>query len=263
MTLFWLICVFFAGLMMGVILGARVSQNSTRSVMSGLVFDMTGDKHFLLKVLRRELANWLISVDPDRFYENYQKSHGLVEDIAKADRINQMSRLKIITDKLPYYSDFDFLMGQLEYVSYNEGFSFSSYDEIESHYNNIIEFEALQIALFDEWKRFRAISERDVLFLGKYVKKLKDSQLREKIDLAIKDFMIYSQGKGCATLDYETAQLRVFRLPHYAETRYGIHFKDSSEFAICGVFVFDNGESSTSYFRSDERFGSQILLDTL
>ncbi|WP_210316749.1 hypothetical protein [Bradyrhizobium sp. CIR3A] len=63
---------------------------------------------------------------------------------------------------------------------------------------------------------------------------------------------------------YVTNALAVFQLPHYAETRYGFHFKDTDEYASTAPFFADNRDRPyESYYRSDRMFEAETGLDHL
>jgi hypothetical protein len=52
----------------------------------------------------------------------------------------------------------------------------------------------------------------------------------------------------------------VFRLPSYADVRYGIHLKQTDEYGVYSFFVHDDGKVSSRYARSDATFENETGL---
>jgi hypothetical protein len=88
---------------------------------------------------------------------------------------------------------------------------------------------------------------------------------------AIDEFYAYRRGKdnglalGAEEALYETATFSVCRVPHFAEVRYGVHFKDTDEFGLYGMFVFDepDKEPHSHFHRSDAGFEKESYLDDI
>jgi hypothetical protein len=59
---------------------------------------------------------------------------------------------------------------------------------------------------------------------------------------------------------YEAATFSVCRVPHFAETRYGIHFSDTDEAGLCTVFIDDNGKFYEGFYRADASFKSETPI---
>src|SRR6516225_7332327 len=53
---------------------------------------------------------------------------------------------------------------------------------------------------------------------------------------------------------YETNVFAAHYVHHFAENRYGFHFKDTDEFGLYGFFLADNGKMYQHYYRSDQSF---------
>ena len=47
--------------------------------------------------------------------------------------------------------------------------------------------------------------------------------------------------------EYEGQKIGVFRLPSYADIRYGIHLKQTDEYGVYSFFVHDDGKVSSRY----------------
>ncbi|WP_262298999.1 hypothetical protein [Microvirga sesbaniae] len=228
------------------------------------------DRALALAALRRELANVLIREDPDRFLRVAERARQTDLDIQKADNANRQARRKVLTDRIPYYTDFD-IVGTHDHVLYADALSWRSFEDIEQHYLAIVEFHALQHAMEEHWKDLPATSERALEHLREYVRKIKDTRFKRRIIEAEKEYFAYRQGldEGSGTTiltrgreRYETRQLAVLPVPHVAESRLGIHFKDTDEYGIFSVFYGDD-KTFYSQYRSNATFEKETYLDTL
>jgi hypothetical protein len=94
---------------------ARQAQN----MHAGDERTMAFDRELILFVLRRELANYLVNHDPDRYLRLYREARATELTLNKAERTVQETELKKITDKYPMYESFDFV-GSREYVLYGD-----------------------------------------------------------------------------------------------------------------------------------------------
>jgi hypothetical protein len=61
-------------------------------------------------------------------------------------------------------------------------------------------------------------------------------------------------------IDYEDRALSIFPLRHFAELRWGIHFKETEEFAIYSVFYDDGSKAYKGFYRSDDTFQKEESL---
>ena len=71
----------------------------------------------------------------------------------------------------------------------------------------------------------------------------------------MEDSKIYQQ---TSPFDNDSYSVR-YLYSHY-EDRYGIHFKLTNEFAFYTSFVFDDGHTTHSHYRSDSTFEKEELL---
>ena len=55
----------------------------------------------------------------------------------------------------------------------------------------------------------------------------------------------------------------VRRVPHFAETRYGVYFNDTDESGLYTVFHGDRDERYVGLYRSDARFEKEVILDDI
>jgi hypothetical protein len=136
----------------------------------------------------------------------------------------------------------------------------------------MVKFHALQRALDEDW-RFRdgATSDSDLEHLEKYIQEIKDTKFRQRLCAAVNEFHAHRRdlfgdaqvGDTQGTIAYETAVLAVHYVPHFAENRYGFHFKDTNEFGLYSSFISDEGKDYQSFYRSDRKFEAEIYLNYL
>jgi hypothetical protein len=214
-----------------------------------------------LRVLRRELANWLCLRDTDRYVQIYNSAHENGGGIT-VDREDQRRQLAALTKKYPLYADFDFI-GTRDYVLYPDALAPHSYDEVADHYSDLIRFQALQAALDDDWWGFQTTSDGELAHLEEYVEKIKDARFRRRLKNAMREYHAWENGRHKDVAFYETNMLTVRRVQHFAETRYGILFKDTDEAGLYTVFHGDGGEIYTGFYRSDEKFEKEVYLDNI
>jgi hypothetical protein len=97
----------------------------------------------------------------------------------------------------------------------------------------------LQGASDANWPSTNVTSDRELKHLANYVPRFKDTLFKARIEEATREYLVHRYGKGeSVSLDtYETDVLAIRHVPHFAERRYGIHFKDTDEFGLYGVFL--------------------------
>lgn len=142
----WLAGAALIGFFVGAFLRGRAPQNSQASMPNTLTLNMASDREQMLTTFRRELANYLVRLDPDRFLQFYRNAHAAEAAIGAADNEMREAELTIITKKYPMYTDFD-LVGTREHVLYADALSMYAIEDIEEHYLNLVKFQALQRAL--------------------------------------------------------------------------------------------------------------------
>src|SRR5205085_1973712 len=98
-----------------------------RPAVQQLSRNLASDRDFVLRVLRRELANWMFQRDPDRYLRIYKEAHEVAVAISAADRSYQRSQLAELGKQYPFYADFD-LLGTRDHVLYADALnSYGSY----------------------------------------------------------------------------------------------------------------------------------------
>src|SRR5580698_9047523 len=127
------ILVFFVGARVG----ARSEQKSQATRLNELALNMASDRDLGLAMFRRELANYLVRTDPDRFLRLYRKARAAENAIEEADLDTRKAELTIITKKYPMYSDFD-LVNTRGHVLYADALDSHPLEDIEDHYLNLV-----------------------------------------------------------------------------------------------------------------------------
>lgn len=223
------------------------------------------DRANFLQTLRRELANILVWRNPQRYLHLYRQIHSEVSTLGSW-RIEEVhARLGLLTEKYPFYSDFDAIATR-EYVLYADGFCGMSDDELEGHYCDLVMFAALSSIADEAWKNaarkrlIRTTSDEELAHLTEYVQKIEDTKLHLRIDRAMHDNALGRTDDG-QNLDNDF--YKIIRLPHFAEIRYGVHLKQTNEFGIYSFFVYDDDQISRSFYRTDPTFETEQLLDPL
>jgi hypothetical protein len=264
----WFVCTATIALVVGLSIGAAIVNNSMQPAIQRLNANMAGGHDFLLRVLRRELANWMFRRDPDRYLRIYKEAHEAAKEISAAMRTEQQAQLANLTAKYPHYADFD-LINTRDHVLYADALNFTSFDQVERHFSNIVQFQALQIALDENWRYFEATRADDLAHLEKYVKQFKDARFKRRLQAAIDE---YHAHRGDIFVDRdvrkflcETATFSVQLVPNLAETSYGVHFKDTDEFGLYTIFFFDepDKEPLIELWRTDSGFTKVIGLDDI
>jgi hypothetical protein len=259
----WLACAALVGIGGGMFLGFLGATLLMQPSIMERSRNVAGDRNFALSVLRRELANWMFRRDPDRYRRAYKEAHEASAAIGAANRAEQRRQLAKLAEQYPFYTDFD-LVGTRDYVLYADALGRNSYEDIERHYTDIIRFQALQAALDENWPRTSATSDKELAHLDGYVRQFRDTLFKGRLEAAVREFYAYRHAKGDGLCNYETAVLAVRHVAHFAETRYGVHFKDTDEFGLYGVFFADGRDKPfTGFYRSNAGFAEETMLDDM
>ena len=254
-----------AALVGGFVLGSKSGVKAAGPVLSELSNTQAIDRANFLQTLRRELANILIWRDPQRYLQLYRQLHADIASLGSWRPEEVGRQLTDLCKKYPNYSDFDVISSR-EYVLYADSVSWNSDAELEGQYRDIVTFMALSAIVDPSWREaesrgfVHSLSGDELSHLSKYVQRIEDTKLRLRIDRAVEAYYARRDEQATA-LDNEFYSVRP--LHHFAEIRYGIHFKRTNEFAIYSFFIFDDGRASYSYYRSDPSFEEEQRLDAL
>jgi hypothetical protein len=220
----------------------------------------------MLLTLRREIANYLIQQDPDRFVRLYEKAHAYSENAQHFTPEHKNAELKVITDKFPQYEDFD-LIGTWEHVLYAKSLETHSDEEIEEHWSLIVRFQALKKATDPEWRHSSPTSEKQLEKIRAYALKIKDTKFEDRIERSHKYFNFWRADREVTPdsngLEYDNESFSVFYVPNFSEIRRGFFFKDTAEYGMQTLFVYDDGKTHRSCYRCEPGFENPKTLNDL
>ncbi len=257
MTSFLIGLVFF---ILGGIIGAKIVASVLKENLSEAFRSRARDRVMILTILRRELANVLIWHDPDRFVKIYNDTHSEISSYENLKNEDIKGKLSTLCSKYPYYSDFD-LLEIRDYIQYVDAFDWINWEDISEHYKNLIYFIALSNIDNPEWgeTNINTISSGDLLHIDKYVQEIKDSKLLFQIEIAMELYYASQQCAECKSYFFENRDFKVEKIPHVAESRWGITLKVANEFGIYSSFYGE--KTHTSIYRSNSEFNSEEIID--
>lgn len=240
----------------------RQGEKSRTPIVRSILQAHAHDRMNYLAALRRELANFLVWQDPDRYARLYELIHLEITPLKELDAASREARLAKLCEKYPHYQDFD-LVGTRDYVLYADTLG-ADLDGIEERYRDIATFQALLIATDKHWKYFHATDASELDHLKEYVQNIKDTQLQQRLQQAIRERYIWEAGKEAAeSAEFDWPDWSVRRVSHYAENRFGIHDKRTNQFGLYGFFIADDGRTFRSWYRSDPSFEQEEHLEVL
>jgi hypothetical protein len=213
-----------------------------------------------IDVLRRELANIIVTDNPAAMGNLYRKCWAFELEMQKADASRVESELTVLTARYPLYVDFD-LLGTRHFIPYSDATNMLSEDDIVDRYQDISKFIVLRGIIAKSSQPI--FSEYEDTILQKTMRRETDRRFRLRTIDAIEryDLVRYSTNRNLLEpFEYECRDYSVTPLDHFAESRWGIYFKDTQECAIYSVFYGDDSKSFKSFYRSDIRFQEETNL---
>ncbi|MGY3690533.1 hypothetical protein ACVIGA_000613 [Bradyrhizobium sp. USDA 3240] len=243
----------------------KVSQDTSISSRASAI-----DRSNLLQAYVRELSNYLVQINPDRYYKVYNKALDEQQKLFAADKTTREAQLHILTERYPNYENFDFV-GTRPYVIYSETLERYDIDDIEEHFLNLVKFHSLQRAGSEEWRRlFPMLGQQEQEHLGKYIRQVRDTKFKNRLKQAVREYDAARSSKltDFSSTDgdklYESREIAVYKLYDIAESMEGYWFKDTNEYGIHSAFYGDKiGEVYESWYRSDRTFEAREVLYTL
>ena len=64
---------------------------------------LVSERASILRILRRELANWMIQHNPDQYLRNYKAVHAATKEIMTVNRNEQLAQLEKLRKEYPDY----------------------------------------------------------------------------------------------------------------------------------------------------------------
>lgn len=252
----WIALALVAGLAGGFLAGARFIM---KTAIEEADRNKASDHDLLMRAYRRELANWLFKNDPDRYRALYERAQATQAEILAADAATRNALMKRIATDMPFIRDFD--LGSREYITYGDALRMYSVEDIEEKYLDIVRWQSLQIAGDPAWRYVqKPTCDDDLAYLTEYTARLKDTRFKRRVEEAMRFYWFSQRGDGPITLD--TPTLAVSPIYHLVENRYGIHFKDTGEYAIYSSFYDDERDRTyETYRRSSADFSEEKYID--
>ena len=143
------ICIFTLGILLG-LLFAKLFKSKNQETSNIINFKLNEMKHNsvvdksdLLTVYRREIANYLISVDPQRFLDLYYR---IIEECSIIDEMDNKTRdaqALVLSNKYPYFKDFDGFNVH-EFVLYTDAMEYQTVEELEQKYIDNCMFQHIE-----------------------------------------------------------------------------------------------------------------------
>lgn len=236
-----------------------LAREDRKLMIFGINKTWAKDQSDYLFVLRRELGNFLIRENATAFLESYRSQHVNLKNYEKYSRDVLRTEFKSLCERFKYISDFD-IVNCRAHVLYADALSWVPLDRVSEHYWDICRFQKIKSLLDEDWEVFESTSDRDLAHCEEYVQKITEGKLTIRIQKAMRE---YYQCRQEPMQDWETDDLKVRYIPHFAELRYGITFKDTNECGIYSVFSYDdpNKKDSISYFSANKNFEEIKYLD--
>ncbi|OKO69326.1 hypothetical protein AC629_41350 [Bradyrhizobium sp. NAS80.1] len=145
------------------------------------------DRSNLLHAYLRELSNYLVQLNPERYYTVYSRALDEQERLFGQDKKTREAQLHILTERYPIYDNFDFISTR-PYVIYGETLDRYDADDIEEHFLNIVKFHSLQRAASEDWRlTMPMLNKNELSHLAGYIRQVKDTKFKERLKQAVRE----------------------------------------------------------------------------
>jgi hypothetical protein len=217
-----------------------------------------------LEVLRREIANLIVIVDPDLITRCYDKAWSFERESAE-NPVRAQAEEAALVAKVPMFSDFD-LIGTRHFVPYDVARDRISDDELVERYLEISRMLVFMRCGDEVKPEYSVHDEKERKVLEHQMQAKKDRQFRKRIEDAIIRFNAYrtrlekGDPSSLGVTNFEDPEVEVIRLPSLPDIQYGIAFKKTGEHGAYEFYVHDDGKITRSYFRSNASFKERKAL---
>ena len=255
--------VFWAGFALGVRAARGMAADKYKEASRKLLIASAHDRMQLLDAHRREIANLLVWRDPEGFVNLYRELLAETSgyEAWRPEKLN--AKYQELAAKYPIFGDFD-PFGTRTYILYPEASSSLSDADLSERFGDICRFQSILIVSEEHWDRFKgsSTSAAELEHLIEYVARIEDTKCLIRLRSAMRDyFLAQSPDRRDGTFVY--GKTSVQQVPHFAESRYGIHLRDTNAYGLHGIFYHDDGEVFESYYRSDNTFEKEARLRPL
>ncbi|MFZ3034439.1 MAG: hypothetical protein WA138_10550 [Parvibaculum sp.] len=134
-TIEW-IAAAIVGLAVGWFLRGRIAKGDGQTMSADKVAlrrNVNEAEDRYLEVLRREISNILLNIDPDLMVSTYEKGWRYQDELVETGKERVSADLKALTLKHKFFSDFD-LLGTRHFIPYGDARWSSSDDELVERY---------------------------------------------------------------------------------------------------------------------------------
>lgn len=254
------------GILVALVAGVAVGWWSAAKAFKLNIYQLdhrvADDHNNYLMILRRELANYIIRKEPEKFLNAYKRNHDELKRYKTLSRVALTGEYIALCERFKYLRDLDIVgSGSQSHVLYDDAFSWSSVDDVLAHYWTICRFQRLKTLLDEHWAGFDVTSTEDLAHCEEYVTAINDAKFVIRLEKAIRT---YYASRSEVLTEFENDEFFVQPLHHFAELRYGVMFKDTNEFGIRSVFEFDETDKAPliTYYRSDSSYTKEDYVDT-
>ena len=214
-----------------------------------------------LEILRREISNILLNVDPELMVSTYEKSWRYQDELVTAGKERISADLKALTLKYKLFSDFD-LLGSRHFIPYSDAREWVSDDDLVERYLEISKMILLPRLLGKQNQSIPLFYDKEFDILKRTVRKYKDGVFKQHIVQAVNRYNAlrkaidhYGSKEAKQTYSLDDSDIEVFRLPvQMGSSELAIVLKQTGECGVYERFIHDDGEISERFYRSDIAF---------
>ena len=217
-----------------------------------------------LEVVRREIANLIVQSDPDLMMRSYQRAWTFEREIA-ASLERAIAEEAALVAKYSTFSEFE-LLGTRHFVPYEDARKMSSDDELADRYQEVSRMLVFMRRRRDFAADIPVHDKEEEKVLRECMGRERDRRFLKRIESALKRFYAYQSGlqmgdpKTFGVANFEDAEVVIVPLPSLPDNEYGIAFKKTDEYGVYSFHVFDSGETSHTYCRSNSMFQDRKYL---
>src|SRR5262245_43865761 len=99
MNWFWPAAAAIVGIIAGYFFGRDAAVAAMQPSVQELHRNLASDRNLALRILRRELANWMFRRDPDRYLKTYRTAHEATKAIGTLQPGERRGTLAKLTDR--------------------------------------------------------------------------------------------------------------------------------------------------------------------
>jgi hypothetical protein len=247
-----------AGVILGMILGNFTRWQVMRGAARAIQRAPIEERDLILKIIRREMANWLFREDPERYSLICSRAEILEEEVARMDNKIKTANFVLLADEFP----FD-LMGINEYALYSDNFDRRGIEGVEDNYLKVVKYQSLVADANKSFSYLKPTRNFNSETLNKYIERYKDAILLKNLKDVVEKYDWYRSGKfpEYVKIPWETGQFIIQYVPDFAERRLGIKLKKTNEFGIYSIFIDDNDKIYKQFYKCSDTFENESLLN--